>query len=72
MNKANVFGATVTLINPGIGDIAEQILDTRKDDVLIVISFRRYTRESFEVAEKIKKGVSLIAITNNRLSHIAT
>lgn len=72
MNKANVFGATVTLINPGIGDIAEQILDTRKDDVLIVISFMRYTRESFEVAEKIKKGVSLIAITNNRLSHIAT
>jgi len=63
----------ITLIKPGIGDIAEQILDTRKEDVLIVISFRRYTRESFEVAEKIKRrGVSLIAITNNRLSHIAT
>lgn len=63
----------VTLIKPGIGDIPEQILDSRKSDALIVISFRRYTRESFEVAEKIKKrGLPIIAITNNRLSNIAT
>jgi len=63
----------VTLIKPGIGDLPEQVLDARKNDVLVVISFRRYTRESFEIAEKIKKsGASVIAITNNRLSHIAT
>lgn len=62
----------VILIKPGIGDIPEQVLGIRKDDVLVVISFRRYTRYSFVIAEKIKKKkVSVIAITNSELSPIA-
>ena len=62
----------VILIKPGIGDIPEQVLGVRQDDVLVVISFRRYTRESFIIAEKIKKReASVIAITNSELSPIA-
>lgn len=62
----------VILLKPGIGDIPEQVLGVRKDDVLVVISFRRYTRESFDIAEKIKKReASVIAITNSELSPIA-
>jgi len=62
----------VILLTPGIGDIPEQVLELRKDDVLVVISFRRYTRESFDIAEKIKKKeASVIAITNSELSPIA-
>jgi len=62
----------VILIKPGIGDIPEQVLGVRQNDVLVVISFRRYTRESFTIAEKIKKkGTSVIAITNSELSPIA-
>ncbi|MCD6265143.1 MAG: MurR/RpiR family transcriptional regulator [Deltaproteobacteria bacterium] len=62
----------VILLKPGIGDIPEQVLGVRKDDVLVVISFRRYTRESFDIAEKIKKKeASVIAITNSELSPIA-
>ena len=62
----------VILIKPGIGDIPEQVLGAGEGDALVVISFRRYTRESFTIAQRIKnKGVSLIAITNNELSPIA-
>ncbi|MBW1699252.1 MAG: MurR/RpiR family transcriptional regulator [Deltaproteobacteria bacterium] len=66
------FLKSVNLLKPGIGDMPEQVLDSRRDDVLIAISFKRYTREVFEIAEKVKKkGVYLIAITNARLSPLA-
>jgi len=62
----------VILLTPGIGDMPEQVLRVKKDDTLMVISFRRYTRESFDIAEKIKKKeASVIAITNSELSPIA-
>ncbi|UCG65027.1 MAG: MurR/RpiR family transcriptional regulator [Deltaproteobacteria bacterium] len=62
----------VILIKPGIGDMPEQVLGVAKDDVLVVISFRRYTRESFDIAEKIKKRAgSVIALTNSELSPVA-
>jgi len=66
------FLKSVNLIKPGIGDIPEQVLDCRRGDVLIAISFKRYTREVVEIAAKIKKkGVLLIAVTNTRLSPLA-
>jgi len=62
----------VMLVKPGIGDIPEQVIGARKGDVLVVISFKRYTRESFNIAEKIKKkGAFVLAITNSELSPIA-
>jgi DNA-binding MurR/RpiR family transcriptional regulator len=62
----------VILVKPGIGDLPEQVLGAREGDALVVISFRRYTRESITIAQRIKnKGVSLIAITNSELSPIA-
>lgn len=62
----------VILIKPGIGDMPEQVLGVTKDDVLVVISFRRYTRESFDITEKIKKRAgSVIALTNSELSPVA-
>ena len=62
----------VILLTPGIGDIPEQVLGVKKDDALVVISFRRHTRESFDIAEKIKKKeASVVAITNSELSPVA-
>jgi len=62
----------VILVKPGIGDIPEQVIGARKGDVLVVISFKRYTRESFNIAEKIrKKGALVLAITNSELSPLA-
>jgi DNA-binding MurR/RpiR family transcriptional regulator len=66
------FLKSVNLIKPGIGDIPEQVLYTGKGDVLIAISFRRYTREILNIAEKMKrKKAYIIAITNSPLSPIA-
>jgi DNA-binding MurR/RpiR family transcriptional regulator len=66
------FLRSVKLITPGIGDIPEQIIGAGRDDVLVAISFKRYTRQVHEITEKIrKKGTYIIAITNSGLSPIA-
>jgi len=66
------FLKSVKLLKPGIGDLPEQVLDSRKGDVLIAISFRRYTRETLDIAQKVKKkGVDLIAVTNRAVSPLA-
>ena len=66
------FLKSVNLIKPGIGDIPEQVLYAGKGDVLIAISFRRYTREVVNIAEKMKrKKTHILAITNSHLSPIA-
>jgi DNA-binding MurR/RpiR family transcriptional regulator len=66
------FLKSVNLIKPGIGDIPEQVLYAGKGDVLIAISFRRYTREIVDIAAKVKrKKAFLIAVTNSHLSPIA-
>ena len=66
------FLKSVNLIKPGIGDIPEQVLSTAKGDVLIAISFRRFTREVVNIAEKMKrKKAYIIAVTSSHLSPIA-
>lgn len=66
------FLKSVTLIKPGIGDIPEQVLSAGKGDVLIALSFRRFTRDVVNIVEKIKrKKAYIIAITNSHLSPIA-
>jgi DNA-binding MurR/RpiR family transcriptional regulator len=66
------FLKSVNLIKPGIGDIPEQVLSAAKGDVLMAISFKRYTRDIVTIAEKMKrKKAYIIAITNSHLSPIA-
>lgn len=66
------FLKSVTLVKPGIGDIPEQVLSAGKGDVLIALSFKRFTREVVNIAEKIKrKNAYIITITNSHLSPIA-
>ena len=66
------FLKSVTLIKPGIGDIPEQVLSAGKGDVLIALSFKRFTRDVVNIVEKIKrKKAYIIAITNSHLSPIA-
>lgn len=63
---------SVKLIKLGIGDLPEQLHEVGPDDVLMVISFKRYTREVVKITEKIKKkGTHILAITNSHLSPIA-
>lgn len=66
------FLRSVNLIKPEMWDIPEQVLDCGSKDVLISISFRRYTREVVNLTEKIsKRGTFVIAITNSSLAPIA-
>jgi len=63
---------SVKLIKLGIGDLPEQLQKIGPDDALVVISFRRYTREVVKITEKIReKGANIIAITDSDLSPIA-
>lgn len=66
------FLPNVTLIEPGIGDLPEQILEADEKDILVTLSFKRYTRETVELTDKIKKrGLETLAITDSGLSPVA-
>jgi len=66
------FLRSVQLIDLGVGDIPEKLRDAGPSDVLVVISFKRYTREVVKITEKIKKkGTFILGITNSDLSPIA-
>ena len=66
------FLPSVKTIKPDVGDIPEQIHDIGENDVLVTISFKRYSREVVEITEKIKlRGTRLIAITDNQFSPIS-
>lgn len=62
----------VRLLKPGIGDIPEQIMEAGQEDVLVVLSFKRFTRETVSIAEAMKKRVGrVIGLTSSELSPIA-
>ena len=66
------FLSSVRLIELGVGDIPEQLRDIGSSDVLVAISFKRYTREVVRITQKVKKkGTFILAITNSELSPIA-
>jgi DNA-binding MurR/RpiR family transcriptional regulator len=66
------FLSSVKLIDLGVGDIPERLRNAGPPDVLVVISFKRYTRETVKITEKVKKkGVFVLGITNSELSPIA-
>ena len=66
------FLSSVRLIDLGVGDIPEKFRDAGPPDVLVVICFKRYTREAVRITEKVKKkGTFILGITNSELSPIS-
>jgi len=66
------FASNVRLLKPDVGDMPEQIIDIGPDDVLVCISFRRYTQMTIDLSQKIKgKGAKLVGITDSMLSPLA-
>mgnify|MGYP006288805599 CR=1 FL=1 len=62
----------VSILWAGTGDMPEKILAVDKDDVLLAISFKRYTRDTVEMLKAIKPKVkTVIGITDSDLSPIA-
>ncbi len=63
---------SVILVTLGVGDLPEQLRDIGPSDVLVAISFKRYTQETVRITEKVKQnGSFIIAITNSKLSPTA-
>lgn len=66
------FLSNVFLLWPATGDVPEKMLTAKPDDVLVAISFKRYTRGTLEMAEAMRPRIkTVIGITDSELSPIA-
>ena len=66
------FSSNVRLLKPDVGDMPEQIIDAGAEDVLVSISFRRYTQLTIQLTKKMKeKGATVVGITDSMLSPLA-
>lgn len=62
----------VWVIQPGIGDMWDRLLGLRKGDLVIGISFPRYTKQTVEVLRFAKeRGNKTLAITDSLISPLA-
>lgn len=62
----------VVLVNYGISDVFEQILKVNQDDVVIGISFPRYSKKTYELLRFAKEqGADIIAVTDSNTAPIA-
>ena len=65
-------GKEVLLVQPGHGELWDYPARWRKRDVLVAISFPRYSRDTVEVARCARKrGLRCIAVTDSPLSPVA-
>ena len=62
----------VKLVTEGPNDVFEQLIMAGKDDVVIGITYPRYSRRTLEAIDLVKsKGCSIISITDSLLSPAA-
>lgn len=62
----------VVLVNYGISDVFEQILKVTENDLVIGISFPRYSTRTYELLEYAKEqGANIISITDSKLAPIS-
>lgn len=65
----NLILGNVRVVSQGISDIYEQLFNVGTGDVVVAISYPRYSRKTVEVMEFVKsKGATTIAITDGPLS----
>lgn len=62
----------VVLVNYGISDVFEQILKVKEGDLVIGISFPRYSKKTYELLRFAKRqGADIVAITDSNTAPIA-
>ncbi len=67
----NFFHENVRSVNHGASDIIDQLINLKEGDMLICISFPRYSNQIIEYAKIIRsKGVKLLALTDSMDSPI--
>lgn len=69
----NIISDNVHIIRMDMGDAFEQIVRVNEGDVVIAVSFPRYSKRSFHVAKHAKeKGAHIISLTDSQFSPIAS
>ncbi|MDL2209691.1 MurR/RpiR family transcriptional regulator [Desulfovibrio sp. OttesenSCG-928-O18] len=67
------FMDNVILLKTGVEDMYDHIMNINENDVLVAISFEKYTRATHQVADFFKRhGSRLIALTDFQVSPLAT
>lgn len=62
----------VVLVNYGISDVFEQFLKVTEEDLVIGISFPRYSKRTYELLKYAKEqGADIISITDSKLAPIS-
>lgn len=62
----------VHIISVGVHDVFDYLVNLNEDDVLITISFPRYSKRTFEIVKFARdRGVKLIGITDSELSPLS-
>ncbi|MBC8590550.1 MurR/RpiR family transcriptional regulator [Wansuia hejianensis] len=62
----NFLFSNIKLVSPGPNDIFEQFLNITSDDVIIIITYPRYSKRIIDVLEYAKeKGTKIITITDS-------
>ena len=65
----NLILENVRVVSYGISDIYEQLINVSSNDVIIGISFPRYSKKTTQILEFVKeKGAQIVAITDSDLS----
>ena len=69
----NIILDNVHIVRMDMGDAFEQVVKVNEDDVLITISFPRYSKKSYQVAKYAKnKGAHIISITDSMFAPVAS
>jgi len=65
----NIILENVLVVSQGISDVYEQLFNIDEEDVVIAISFPRYSRRTVEVLDFVKsRGSTIVALTDGPLS----
>jgi DNA-binding MurR/RpiR family transcriptional regulator len=65
----NIILENVLVVSQGISDVYEQLFNIDDKDVVIAISFPRYSRRTVEVLDFVKsRGSTIVALTDGPLS----
>ena len=69
----NIIHDNVQIIRMDMGDAFEQIVRVGKDDVVLAISFPRYSKKSYQVVSYAKeKGAHIISLTDSVFAPVAS
>jgi DNA-binding MurR/RpiR family transcriptional regulator len=62
-------GRRASVLQPGIGDLPEQLMAVSSQDACVAFSFRRYTRDTVDIFKSARAaGARTIALTDSELS----